>query len=215
MAKVKKTISIESLNSKSIEIGTGKGKRRKFFLKWQAYSPSSEITRSKTFWNVWSTVEESTMLKFLRLRVFWGIATNQEMEFSMSHPKFLSQMEINVLLTALATTGLRREEIIERWQRINQILGRKTNFHKHLLAQWENNMAISGSTSLGPIGKHKAFSGWVRNSSAVGSKRSVASSIPEPLSEEFAENNFDEFEFLLKAISVGSIESNLGIIRLS
>jgi hypothetical protein len=106
-------------------------------------------------------------------------------------------------------------EIERRLQQSLKFIGQMSNFRKELLKQWDGAIAISATTSFGPIGKHKAFSGWVRNSSAVGSKRSFNSSLPEPLSEEFTEDKFDEFEFLLSAISVGSIESNLGVIKLS
>jgi len=214
MAKVNKSLSIEPRLRDSIELGFGT-RRQKVFLKWQANSPSSEITRSKAFWNVWSNVTEETMLKFLRLRIFWGLANDFEKEFSFSHPRILNDLQFNVLLTALATTELGRKELAERLKRFLNFIGHKFDFHEDLLKQWENHIKISGATSFGPIGKHKAFSGWVRNSSSVGSKRSVKSSTPEPLSEEFTEDKFDEFEFLLKAISVGSFESNLGIIKLS
>jgi hypothetical protein len=214
MAKVRKSLSIGPLKSDSIEIGKGK-KRKTVLSTWQAYSPSSEITRSHTFWNCWSNCKEAVMLRFLRLRVFWGISNDHEKRFAMSHPKFLLDVQTNVVLTALATTGLTTDEIERRLQQALKFIGQESNFRRSLLSQWDGAISISATTSIGPIGKHKAFSGWVRNSSAVGSKRFVNSSLPEPLSEEFTEDKFDEFEFLLSAISVGSIESNLGVIKLS
>jgi hypothetical protein len=155
------------------------------------------------------------MLKFLRLRYFWNESSLLEKEFSLSNPKFLHSVEFNVALTALVTTELTREEISQRLQKVLNFLGKKSFLSKSLIPQWNNNILITATLTSGPIGRHKAYSGWVRNSSSVGSKRQVKSSSPEPLTEEFSEHEFDEFEFLLKAITVDSIETQMGSIRLS
>lgn len=149
------------------------------------------------------------------MRAFWLETNFTEREFAFSHPKFLNDVEFNALLTVLATTELTKSEIVRRCEYVLNLIGKKSNFREGLLKQWDSNILISSTLTTGPIGKHKAFSGWVRNSSSVGSKRSVRSSNPEPLAEDFSEDMFDEYEFLVEAISVGSIESNLGIIRLS
>jgi hypothetical protein len=154
------------------------------------------------------------MLKFLRLRLFWGVSSPGEREFAFASPEILKCVEFNALLTALATTELSRQEIQERSKKALVLLGEKSNFPQELLKQWEYGIRIVANSTTGPIGRHKAYSGWVRNSSTVGSKRPGTSSIPEPLSEEFSEDQFDKYEFLLKAITVGEIETNSGwIIR--
>lgn len=214
MAKLKKQLPI--LPRSEIRLLIGKGKKKQILAtSWKAYSPSSELTRSQSFWNTWSSCSEEKMLRFLRLRAFWLETNFTEREFAFSHPKFLNDVEFNALLTVLATTELTKSEIVRRCEYVLNLIGKRSNFREGLLKQWDSNILISSTLTTGPIGKHKAFSGWVRNSSSVGSKRSVRSSNPEPLAEDFSEDMFDEYEFLVEAISVGSIESNLGIIRLS
>jgi hypothetical protein len=149
----------------------------------------------------------------MRLKWFWRDFTPLEEELFFSHPRFLSDIEFNVLLALLTTTELSREEISERMERALRILGRRSFFRKSLLSQWTGHISVIADLRTRSIRSHKAYSGWVRNSSAVGSKKR-GPSIPEPFSEDMPENNFDEYEFLFELISVGSIDANLGVVRL-
>lgn len=150
------------------------------------------------------------MLRYLRLKYFWKELSNQEMLLCFDHPKFLKDLQFNVVLQAVAQTELSRLEIVERLEQGLNFLGKKNHFRKPLLTQWDNNISILAEETTRSIRPHKAFSGWVRNASSLGSKRSRPS-LPEPFSEEVAEVFLDEYEFLYTLISVGRIETNSGI----
>lgn len=211
MSRKKNLILVET--RKSIQLRFGSEKRVLFSSVWPAISPSSEITRSEAFWHVQSNVRNEVMLKYLRLKWFWKNFQPGEEEFIFSNPSFLKDMEFNVLLALLTNTELSREEISGRMERALSIFGKKSNFSKALLSQWNNHISIIADLSSRTIRPHKAFSGWVRNASSVGSKKNRPS-IPEPIAEDMPEMLFDEYNFLYELISVGSIETSLGIIRL-
>jgi len=212
MSRKKKELPVDT--RKSMQLIIGNGKKGTFFgATWPAISPSSELTRSESFWHVRSNVRREVMLKFLRLRFFWEQTSDPEKEFSFTHPGFLQDLEFNVLLALLTTTELSRIEIVERMEKALKLLDRKSNFSMNLISQWNNHILIIADLESRPIRSHKAYSGWVRNASSVGSKRKKPS-IPEPISEDMPENKIDEFNFLYELISVGRIETNLGVIRL-
>jgi len=146
---------------------------------------------------------------------FWNLLTKEAIELAFDHPKFLRSVEFNVLLTMLATTELTRLEIIGRMERALLILNRKSEFRYLLLSQWSKNVHLIAERETRSIRTHKRFSGWVRNASSLGSKHASKIYIPEPLFEDFREESFDEFEFLYGLVSVGNLETNTGILRLS
>lgn len=212
MSRKKKNLLVEP--RKGIQLSVGEGKKGNFLTTtWLAISPSSEITRSESFWHVRSNVRIEVMLKFLRLRFFWEQAEELEKEFSFSHPGFLKDMEFNVLLALLTTTELSRSEIIGRMEKALKLIGLKSNFSLNLISQWNNHILITADLESRTIRPHKAYSGWVRNASSVGSKRGKPSA-PEPISEDMPEDKFDKYNFLYELISVGRIETNSGVIRL-
>lgn len=210
MSRKKTKIQIKPSSEIRLILGSGKRKNLRSFH-WRAISTSSEITRSETFWSVQTNFGETALLRYLRLKTFWGEFQSEELEMAYTHPKFLNDPKFNVLLALLASTELGREEISRRMEASLKLLGEKNYFRKSLLSQWENNLVFSSIRKSRPIRKHKAYSGWVRNASSVGSKRKNLK-IPEPLSEDFSEVQFDEFNFLYVLISVGSIETSSGVI---
>lgn len=185
-----------------ISIKMGRGERTKGFvtIKWKASSTNSEITRKESFWHVRSTFAEEALLNFLRLKYFWNELTDQETILAFDNPRFLKSIEFNVLLTVLASTEYSRTEISEASNKVSRILGRKSKFSKSLLPQWENNIFLVAERTERPIRPSKKYSGWVRNSSSVGSKRQAKFFIPEPLFEEFPEEHFDEYELFCELI---------------
>jgi len=199
-----------------ISIKLGKGSKRTFMtFKWRANCLPSEITRSEAFWHVRSTFNEDSTLRFLRLMYFWNQLSDEAIELAFDHPRFLRSVEFNVLLKTLATTELTRLEIMGRMERALSILNRKSEFRELLLPQWINNIHLVAERETRSIRTHKRFSGWVRNASSIGSKHRSDVFIPEPLLEDYPEESFDEFEFLYGLVSVGNLESNTGILRLS
>jgi len=154
------------------------------------------------------------MLKYMRMRHFWIETSDLEKELSFSHNGFLKDVEFNVLLAMLATTELSRLEIIIRMEKALLTIGKKSNFRKQVLDSWISHIVIVADLQTRPVRKHKAYSGWVRNASSVGSKRR-SPSLPEPISEDMPGDKIDEFNFLYELISVGRFEANSGIISLS
>jgi len=204
-------MSIETRKSRQLRFGA----KGSVFLSstWPAISPSPELTRSESVWHVQSNMRTETVLKFMRLRWFWKDFEPEEEELFFSQPRFLNDVEFNVILALLGNTELSRKEISEKMEKALNLLGKKSNFRHLLLPQWSGRISVIADLVTRTIGKHKAFSGWVRNSSSVGSKRR-GPSIPEPISDDMPEIKFDEYNFLYELISVGSIETSLGIIRL-
>jgi hypothetical protein len=146
---------------------------------------------------------------------FWNQLDTDTIELAFDHPRFLRSVEFNVLLTLLAKTELTRLEIIGRMERALKVLSKKSEFRFILLAQWSNNINLIAERETRSIRTHKRFSGWVRNASSIGSKHRSDVFIPEPLLEDYPEESFNEFEFLYGLVSVGNLESNTGILRLS
>jgi hypothetical protein len=211
--KNKILININPLSEKSLLMGKGE-KRARIVTSWRDSSTSTELTRSESVWRVTSSQSEEQLIRFLRLKFFWTECSILEQEAMFSHPRFLEDLEFNVLLTLLAKTELSREEITERAEQALRILGKHSNFRKRLLPQWENNIFLKLERTTRTIRKHKAYSGWVRNASSVGSKKGKLN-LPEPLVEITSEEQFDEFNFLFELISVGYIEATSGsFIRL-
>jgi len=199
-----------------ISIKLGQGQKRSFMtFKWRANCLPSEITRSEAFWHVRSTFNEDAMIRYLRLKYFWNELQGEQIELAFDHPRFLRSVEFNVLLALLANTELTRLEISIRAERALSVLNRKSEFRFNLLSTWDQNIRLVAERETRTIRPHKRFSGWVRNASALGSKHKTKVFIPDPLFEEYPEESFDEFEFLYGLISVGNLESNTGILRLS
>jgi len=152
------------------------------------------------------------MLKFFRLRFFWGLTNSIEEDLMFNCPEFIEDPEFEMLLALLANTNMTRSDIASKAEKAFSFIGKEFNFSLNLIRQWENNIWIMAEEMELPITRHKAYSGWVRNSSSVGTKSKSSFSIPEGLSEEFSEDNFNEFNFLYSLISVGSYEANTGMV---
>ena len=210
MSRKAKTISDNVHSPIRFRIGSGKRNRRIFTFKWKANLLSSEISRSESFWVCNSSFNEEVMLKYLRLRYFWGHSLPIEYTAMFDHPKFLQDLEFSVALQAVATTELGKEEIMERLEHGLSLLGRKSLLRKALFSQWDNNIFLLVEEIVRSIRPHKRFSGWVRSASSIGSKRSRPQLLEPLKEEEFRQDQFDEYVFLYELISVGRIETNSG-----
>jgi hypothetical protein len=102
MSRRKKELLVDT--RKSIQLRFGSGKRVFLSSTWQAVSPSSELTRSESFWHVQTNVQAETVLKFMRLKWYWKDFRPEEEELFFSHPRFLKDLEFNVLLALLTST---------------------------------------------------------------------------------------------------------------
>jgi len=192
---------------KQLIFGTGRRKGLRSFT-WKVNNSNTEITRSVSFWHVQSNWREASLLRYLRLKYFWEKLSPTEVQFCFDHPKFLSDVEFNVMLSLLANTELTREEITERSRQVLALLGKKSFFRKLLMRQWDNNVVVIADLVKRSIAKRKSFSGWVRSSSSVGSKSSRPS-IPDPfILDDNGVVDFDEFEFLYRGILDQSVSAN-------
>jgi len=215
MSSTRKNSKNPLFESRLILLGNKKCTFRHTF-RWNSTSPSPEITRRRRFWSVESSASKEFMLKYLRLRFFWKLTSPLEDDLLFNCPEFIEDVEFEVLLLLVANTKFTRSDIALRSEKALSAIGRKSNFSFRLLNQWDNNIKLRAEEKDFPITRHKAFSGWVRNSSSVGTKSRGNFKAPEGISEEFSEVKFDEFKFLYTLISVGSYEANTGtIIKLS
>jgi len=205
-----------SFNGVSIRIGTGK-KLSFFTTTWKSNSSNAEVSRQESFWHVRSSSTMEATVKLLRNLYFWKEIefTPEFLDLCFSNNAFLRDIEFNVLLALLAETELSREEIAIRSKRALEILGKKSNFDKNDFFRRKHSMYILAELERRAIRPSKKYSGWVRNSSSVGSKRKSKIFIPEPLLGEYSEEMFDEYKILYELISVGKIETKAGFIKLS
>jgi len=89
------------------------------------------------------------------------------------------------------------------------LLGGQNLFREELISIWSGTIIILISEKTFPIRPAKKFSGYVRNSSSVGSKRGNKFTI-EPIPEKFSTERFEEYEFVYEAITVGEVVSRSG-----
>jgi len=194
--------------SKQLRFGVSK-KTNFFTFKWLASETNTEITRSVKFWHVRCNQREKLMLQYLRLRYFWGTLDPREVQFCFDHPRFLSDLEFNVLLSLRVNSELSREELVERSDKIlYRLKGKRSAFRKNLISQWNGIINILADVETKPIPARKPFSGWVRSAAAVGSKKQMSSKPDPEILEVFGDDLFDEFDFMFRAILSGEARTN-------
>lgn len=187
----------------------GKSERRNFStFKWSANDSSTDVTETVRFWHVRSTCKETMMLKYLRLLFFWGLLSPKEIEFAFSHPRFLIDQEFNVLLSARVNTELSRSELVGRADHFLKTLkGKRSNFRENLISQWTGNIRILADLESRPISRRVKAKTWVRSASAVGSKKPFSPFFDPLLVEEVWDVEFDETDFMYRAITSGMVRS--------
>jgi len=172
-------------------------------LKWGS-SNNLANTSTKTFWEIKTSFRKFNFIKYLQLKVLMDQANETELRCCFDAPGVLND---DLFLDALrAKQSKINTEVL--WQRI-EILQRifdLTIWNQNLYYTLANVVTYEIKEIRSSIRKVKKYSGYVRNSSAVGSKRKSNNTKPEP--ENFEWNSGcdrDYYHFL----TVGEFISGL------
>jgi hypothetical protein len=131
---------------------------------------------------------------YLKMKHLLGTTSELEIRILLDGP---GVMKDNLFIDALRAkiSGVPNEILVERLNWLQELEGRQ-KWSFNLLSTWEKCINYEVMEIRKPIRKAKKFSGWVRNSSAVGSKR-PGKSKPEPEIFEWSSfENLDYYEFL-------------------
>ena len=161
-------------------------------------------TLSETFWIIKTSTRKHTFIEYLRLKVLLGFANEVETRCCYDSPGTLENI---LFLDALRAF---RTEVSEDtfWERLNylQRLFNLPEWSPNLYYTLDGVISYEITESRRSIRKVKKYSGYVRNSSSVGSKRRSTSPRPEPERFEWNSNvERDYFSFL----TVGEFFSGL------
>lgn len=150
----------------------------------------------------------------MKLLFIWGRLSPKEQQVVLDHPGTLEDPIFRALAVAKVQTKINLEDLVDNLDTYCNLFGRKNNFRLGLISQWSGAIAISILEKDFPIRSAKKFSGYVRNSSSVGSKR-MSKFTFEPIPEKFSPERFEEYEFIYEAITVGEVVSRSGALTVT
>lgn len=179
---------------KSVHGNVKSGPLRTFSWKSSNQQPNST---TETFWVVKTNVRLVKFLDCLKLKHLLLGLSEEELQLLVDSPKLFQDLLFLDSLRALSSLSLKEDRqtrirLVERLQRLRSCLG-QTRWDLNLLYTYLGNIYYEVTEVRLPIRKVKKFSGWVRNSSAVGSKRS--SGITKPECEIFETLLFEELDY--------------------
>lgn len=181
--------------------GKGLGSFRSFTWNSSNNLPDS---RTKTFWEIRSNVSKSVFIRYLQMKHLVEGLNLVELRCLFDAPGILGD---NLYLDALRAwrTEIPRKTL---WLRLTwlQNLVEVTPFSENLFYTHKGNIRYQLSELRTPIRKVDKYSGYVRNSSQVGSKRSSKIFIPEP--EIFEWTQAVEIDYYL-FLTVGEFDSGI------
>lgn len=183
---------------------SGKGKVRNFRrLHWDSANHKPE-TLTKTFWEVRTNFRKHKFIQYLQMKHLIGDCSLTEYRCLIDAPGVLKD---DLYLDALRAW---KSDVPQRilWQRLAtlQRLLRLPEWSLNLYYTYNGSVNYEMIEARQPIRKVKKFSGYVRNSSSVGSKRRSSSSRPDP--ESFEWNTNVEIDYYL-FLTVGEFNSGL------
>jgi len=145
----------------------------------------------------------------MKLLFIQGKLSNKLQQAVLDHSGTLQDPIFRALAVAKVQTSVPLEELNDRLDRYMQLFGGRNLFRKELIPQWSGVIVVQISEKTFPIRPAKKFSGYVRNSSSVGSKKGNKFTF-EPIPEKFSTERFEEYEFIYEAITVGEVVSRSG-----
>lgn len=170
-------------------------------LRWRSSTKPSNI-RVETFWVIRTNVRKEKFLLYMKLKFLIEGLTEDELQLLIDAPGILSD---SLFLDALRAIrfGISLKILEQRLQQLYTLGITQFNFSLNLYYTLSGTISYQTYLSEKPIGKIKRFSGYVRNSSSVGSKRkSGTRAIPE----HFQWNNSVEYDYF-HFLTVGELTS--------
>lgn len=176
-------------------------------LQWKSSKQKAD-TPTETLWKVRTNFRLQTFIVFLKMKHFYeGLPTSWQ-RLLYDAPGVLRDDQFLALLQA-KNSGVPMDVLEARLQRLQRLLGQPT-WGMNLLKTYNGVLSYEISETLKPIRKGKKYSGYVRNSSAVGSKRGFGGTKPEPETFEWTtEYTIDYYLFF----TVGQLSSAFGDLK--
>lgn len=192
-------------------LGAGKFRKGFFTFKLDSISTNTEIRRSKTLWYIESNSKRETLLKYFRLRflLFKNILSERELLLFFSFNEFFS-IDLYSILLLEEREKIPLEVLLIRYERWCALRSKQNDLRRELLLQLENNVICFVTEAEASIGFFKKYSGYVRNSSSVGSKKSQPKTELHLNIEYSDENELEENIQLLNFLTVGKLLTDSG-----
>lgn len=170
---------------------------------------------TKTFWQLRSNVKYLSFLECKKMELFFFGLPEIEMQYLFDAPGVLDDKLFIDLLRAnrfLQTNNVLSQEVLLQRLRVLQAIESRPIWSKNLLYTFKGNLKYEIQHIRVAIRKVKKFSGWVRNSSAVGSKSKskILGYDPEIFGVVLDEDN-DYFRYLTTPVLDSSFPGILGI----
>jgi len=165
-------------------------------------NPANTLT--KTFWEIRSNVRKYTFIQYLQMKSLIGDLSYTEYRALLDAPGVLKD---DLFIDALRAwkTDVPKKILWQRLATLQRWL-QKSQWTPNLYYTYNGVVAYELVEARSPIRKVKKFSGYVRNSSSVGSKRRSTSSRPDP--ESFEWNTNGEIDYYL-FLTVGEFDTGL------
>lgn len=175
--------------------------RRFMTYRWKSsVQQPNELT--ETFWELHTEQRLSTFIECKKLELFLNGLDSTEFQGLVDAPGFFSDRLFLELMRALASCqnsklDVQREYLLQKLEPLQSILHRPV-WSKNLLYTYLGVLDYRLQLVRAPIGKVNKFSGWVRNSSAVGSKskRTISRLDPE-IQERLMDSDFDYYTYFM------------------
>ena len=177
-------------------------------LQWRSSKQAAD-TPTETIWKVRTNFRLSTFVEYLKMKHFYeGLPVNLQ-RCLYDAPGVLGD-DLYLALLRAKTLELPLDVLEARLQSLQRLLGRST-WEMNLLRTFNGVLSYEINEILKPIRKGKKYTGYVRNSSSVGSKRGFGKSKPEPETFEWnTESTIDYFAYLsVGQLSLASGENSL------
>jgi len=162
--------------------------------KWKS-SNNLANTLTETFWVVRTPIRKFKYIEYLQLKVLLGLADFSEARACYDAPGVLND---RLFIDALRAwkTSTPRNVLWQRLQLVQELLQRPV-WSENLYYTYDGTFKYEISEIRQPIRKVKKYSGYVRNSSSVGSKRASGFTRPEPERFEWNQDvEYDWYHFL-------------------
>lgn len=170
------------------------GKKLRGFrtLVWESSNNIPQIP-AKTFWITRTNFKRHTFIRYLKLKVLFGYGTEEDKRclFDLNEVVF-----DNLYMAALRVANnklVKFDLIIERLNTLNRFFD-QPEYELNDLWTLEGTLSFEREEKRVSIRKAKKYSGYVRNISSLGTKKSRGSR-PEPEMSEW--NNKLSFDFIL------------------
>jgi len=175
-------------------------------LTWRSSKQVAD-TPTETLWKVRTNFRLQTFTEYFKMKhYFIGLSVNEQ-RMLFDAPGVLRDDLFLALLRA-KETGISERILTARLASLQRLLG-KRQWEMNLLSTFDGVLSYEITEILKPIRKGQKYSGYVRNSSSVGSKRGFGNPKPEPETFEWnTESTIDYFAYL----SVGQLSLASGEI---